>query len=423
MKPPINRHRWIVAAVLLTFLAGNYLASAQELPTVKPEDVGVSAEKVAELSRFMQSLVDDGKIAGGVTMMARRGKVVHLEAVGMTDRDSGKPMTTDAIFRIASMTKPVTSVAIMMLWEEGKLDLDDPVSKFIPEFGDPKVLVSVEPLETRPAKREITIRHLLTHTSGLTYDSPKLKEMYQQQEISGGLSISDVTLEEMMRRLGGLPLLFDPGDDYEYGMSTDVLGRVVEVASGMALDQFLQERIFTPLGMNDTFFKVPPEKAHRLTAVYVADGAGIKQLESSQDKPSELDPDYPLSDAHVYLSGGGGLCSTASDYLRFCQMLLNGGENHGVRLLKEDTIKLMRMDQTGPLGRNFGFGFTVFPETEDVHEQLQGAYAWFGHWSTSFRISPRGEWAIVTMSQLQWTDETPKWFAQYERLAAEAVVE
>jgi CubicO group peptidase (beta-lactamase class C family) len=157
--------------------------------------------------------------------------------------------------------------------------------------------------------------------------------------------------------------------------------------------------------------------------VYVADGAGIKQLESSQDKPSELDPDYPLSDAHVFLSGGGGLCSTASDYLRFCQMLLNGGDNNGVRLLKNDTIKLTRTDQTGPLGRNFGFGFTMFPETEDVHQQLRGAYAWFGHWSTSFRISPRGEWAIVTMSQLQWTDDTPKWFAQYERLAAEAVME
>jgi CubicO group peptidase (beta-lactamase class C family) len=400
-------------------------ASCQRLTTAKPEDVGVSAEKVEKLADFMQSLVDDGKIAGGVTMVARRGEVVHLEAVGMADRDAGKPMTTDAIFRIASMTKPITSVAVMMLFDRGRLDLDDPVSKYIPEFEKPQVLVRANPLQTRPADKEITIRHLLTHTSGLGYTpSPDIGEIYQKNGIVTGLCTTDLSLEAMMQRAGSLPIKFDPGKEFHYGMSTDVLGRVVEKVSGKGLDEFVRDEICSPLGMVDTFFTVPAEKQSRVVAAYIPAESGIEKLELGQrldyhDTP--LSSDYHL-ECNKYFSGGGGLCSTVNDYMRFCQMLLNGGEFNGLRLLKKTTVKLMTEDQTKDLPNNFGFGFTIFPNDANIHEQLRGAYAWFGFWSTSFRISPKGDWILITMSQLAWDDPaTPEWFAEYERLTAESI--
>ncbi|NLS97548.1 MAG: beta-lactamase family protein [Planctomycetaceae bacterium] len=420
--------RQIGWACFIVVLALTCPSLGQDLPTAKPEDVGVSSAKVEELSKFMQSLVDDGKIAGGVTMMARHGKVIHLKAVGMADREEKKPMRTDSIFRIASMTKPITSVAIMMLWEQGKLGLDDPVSKYIPEFKEMKVLVSVDPLETRPAKREITIRHLLTHTSGLTYGS-SLKPVYDKHGISGGLSTSEVNLAQMMKTLAGLPILFDPGDKFEYGMSTDVLGRVIEVVSGMTLDRFFDDKILKPLGMNDTGFHVSQDKVGRLASVYIPGEGGIRKLAGGEIGPGNLTSDYPYSKSHKYLAGGGGLCSTPSDYMRFCQMLLSGGAWNGVRLLRPETIKMMTANQIGDMKLadvdvidRFGFGFSVYSSDQRHHEQLRGAYAWFGHWSTSFRISPHGDWVLVTMTQLVWDEKaTPVWFAQYEKIAAEAI--
>jgi CubicO group peptidase (beta-lactamase class C family) len=422
------RSRWTLLASCLVALVLTVPLAGQDLPTAKPEEVGVCPEKVQELSTFMQSLVDQGKIAGGVTMMARHGKVVHLEAVGMADREEKKPMRTDSIFRIASMTKPITSVAIMMLWEQGKLDLDDPVSKYIPEFEKPQVLVSVDPWVIRPAEREVTIRHLLTHTSGLTYGS-SLKPIYDKHGISGGLGTTAVDLEHMIKTLAGLPILFDPGDKFEYGMSTDVLGRVVEVVGAMPLDQFLEEKILKPLGMTDTTFRLPPEKVGRLVEVYIPAEKGIRKLVGGEVAEDGLTSDYPYSTKHKYLSGGGGLCSTSSDYMRFCQMLLSGGELNGIRLLKEDTVRMMATNQIGELKLDdlvvideFGFGFTVYSNDQRHHEQLRGAYAWFGHWSTSFRISPLGDWVVITMSQLSWDDKvTPAWFAQYEKIAAESI--
>jgi CubicO group peptidase (beta-lactamase class C family) len=401
--------------------------AAQGLPTAKPEDVGVSSQKVEELSKFMQSLVDDGKIAGGVTMMARHGKVIHLKAVGMADREEKRPMRTDSIFRIASMTKPVTSVAIMMLHEEGKLDLDDPVSKYIPEFKNPKVLVSVDPLETRPAKREITIRHLLTHTSGLGYTSTDtLGPMYSAHGIVHGICRTDMTMEQLIRRVAQLPLKFHPGERWEYGMSTDVLGRVVEVVSAETLDRFIEDHICRPLGMTDTFFLSPPDKRQRLVAVYVPQNGHIRKLQKGEivdHQKSRISSDYHL-DSNKCRSGGGDLCSTAADYMRFCQVLLNGGQLDGIRLLREDTVKIMTTNQVGELKRDegFGLGFGVKPNTDDVHVQLRSSYNWGGFWSTSFRISPRGDWIVVTMAQRAWTnDASPVWTAKYETIAAEAI--
>ena len=304
------------------------VATGNDLPTAKPQDEGVSPEKVEKLSTYMQSLVDDGKIAGGVTMMTRHGKVIHLKAVGMADREAKKPMKTDAIFRIASMTKPITSVAVMMLWEEGKLGLDDPVSKYIPEFANPKVLVAVNPLVTTPATRGITIRDLLTHTSGLGYTpTPGVGPMYKERGILTGLCSTNLTLAEMMERVGKLPIKFDPGTQFQYGLSTDVLGRVIEVISRQALDDFIDQKICKPLGMSDTFFIVPQDKRSRIVAAYVPATSGIEKLELGKRidyRDTPLSSDYHLED-NKCLSGGGGLCSTATDYMRFGQMLLNGG--------------------------------------------------------------------------------------------------
>jgi CubicO group peptidase (beta-lactamase class C family) len=410
--------------------------AAQELPTAKPEEVGVSSEKVAELSTLMQSLVDDGKIVGGVTMMARRGKVVHLEAVGMADREKGVQMRTNSIFRLASMTKPITSVAVMILHDQGKLNLDDPVSRYIPEFKEMKVLVGVNPFKTEPAKREITIRHLLTHTSGLGYNfTDTIGPIYDKHGITGGLcNVTEATLGEMMKRLAGEPLLFHPGDNWEYGLSTDVLGRVVEVASGTTLDRFIAEEICQPLRMTDTFFKATPEKKERIVAAYFTTEDGIERLRDGESLPSSETSDYPYNDANNFFSGGGGLCSTPRDYMRFCQMLLNGGILDGKHLLCKETVKMMVDDPLGeveiPEGKHildltdqFGLGFTRYGD-QNPKVQLRGAYAWFGFWTTSFRISPRDDWILVTMSQVAWDEpSTPNWFAEYEKIAANAIVE
>lgn len=410
------------------FLVGTFCEAqlaGQDLPTAKPEDVGVSSIKVEELSTFMQSLADQGKIAGGVTMMARHGKVVHLKAVGMADREEKKPMQPDAIFRIASMTKPITSVAIMMLYEQGKLGLDDPVSKFIPQFKTPTVLVTVDPLKTEPAKREITIRHLLTHTSGLGYtSSDTLGPIYDAHGLVHGLCRTEMSLEQLIIKLAQLPLKFQPGESWEYGMSTDVLGRVVEVASGLTLDCFVERQVCGPLRMMDTFFLVPADKRQRLAVVYLPDHDHIRKLpegERVHHNKSWVSSDYHL-DANKCRSGGGDLCSTAADYMRFCQMLLNKGQLNGVRLLRENTVRMMTTNQTGRLTEGFGFGFGVMPDTESVPAQLRKSYGWGGFWSTSFRISPGGDWILITMTQLAWDDKaTPTWFAQYEKIAAEAI--
>lgn len=433
-RGPASRMAWLA---VLAFCLIPGLVLGDDLPTAKPEEVGVSSEKVEKLSTFMQSLVDDGKIAGGVTMMARHGKVIHLKAVGMADREEKKAMQTNSIFRIASMSKPITSVAIMRLYEQGKVGLDDPVSKYIPEFKNPQVLVNVDPFETESAQREITIRHLLTHTSGLGYtQTPRIGPIYVQHGILTGLCSTELTLDEMVRKAAGLPVQFEPGSQWLYGMSTDVLGRVVEVASGKTFDTFIREDICEPLGMTDTFFTAPHEKQSRVVEVYIPKDGRIEKLAAGEKRVhggAPVSSDYHL-DCNNYFSGGGGLCSTASDYMRFCQMLLNGGELEGRRLLRKDTVKMMTVNQLGEVSipdpdsgpdliDTFGLGFTIYDD-QNAHEQLKGAYAWFGFWSTSFRVSPRGNWILVTMSQLAWDEKTtPAWFAEYEQIAADSIMD
>jgi CubicO group peptidase (beta-lactamase class C family) len=371
----------------------------------------MSAERLARIDALMKEHVEQKRIAGAVTLLARRGKLVHAGAYGMADIEGNHPMREDTIFRIASMTKPITSVAVMMLYEEGKFLLGDPISKYLPEFTHMTVLPADAPggATPAPAKRPITIRHLLTHTSGLTYHwHPRIGRLLTDYQIPHGLGPSDFTLAEAMKRLALLPLAHHPGDKYEYGLSIDVLGRLVEVASGMTLDEFFRRRIFEPLGMRDTCFYLPAEKVTRLAKVYGADKTGaLKPVENETVRAGDASGsvDYPHAGPKKYFSGGGGLSSTAPDYARFAQMILNKGELNGKRLLGPRTVELMTMDHAGKIAGegapSFGLGFYVETAEQGFAELTsEGSHGWGGFWYTQFFISPREEMIGVFMAQL-----------------------
>ncbi|MHC4121168.1 MAG: serine hydrolase domain-containing protein [Planctomycetota bacterium] len=336
---------FIYCLIVLTLLAP--CAWGQGLAATTPRSAGLSQERLAEITALMQEHVDHGKLAGAVAAVARRGKVAYVESVGKRDIENNLDMDTDTIFRIASMTKPITSVAVMMLYDDGLIKLDDPVSKYIPEFDGPTVVVAEqEGRKTVAAKRPITIKHLLTHTSGLTYHwNTTLGPLYKEAGITHGLLPDDGTLGEKMKKLAGIPLLHQPGEAWEYGLSTDVLGRVVEVVSGKSLKEFFEQRIFEPLGMKDTHFFIPDEKMHRLAAAYAPrPQGGLRRLGAEPVVEGALvyRADHPYAGRRRYYSGGGGLCSTVGDYLRFCRMLLNYGELDGKRLLKRHAAQLRR---------------------------------------------------------------------------------
>ncbi len=325
----------VVAGVFLIGVSG---LIAQQLQTVSPESVGLSTERLERMAAAVDQSIKDQQIAGAVTMVVRHGKVAWLKPQGMLDREAGKAMPADAMFRICSMSKPITSVAVMMLYEEGKFSLEDPISKYLPEFKNPKVLAKTASgaTYTVPASREITIRDLLRHTSGLTYNwNADLGKMYDDANVSAGLFEYDGTIADNVKRLATQPLLFNPGERWEYSLGVDVLGRLVEVVSGMPLDEFFRTRIFVPLGMKDTYFYVPQDKASRLATAY---GIFDDKLTRFPDKPVTegfltYDASYPVAGPKKLFSGGGGLVSTAEDYARFCQMMLDNGTANGKRLL------------------------------------------------------------------------------------------
>ena len=378
---------------------------ASELPTATPEQVGLSAEKLQEARAAMQKLVDDKRIAGGVFAVARRGKVVQFETCGMMDIESGKPMRRDTIFRFYSMSKPITSVAAMILYEQGKIELDDPVSKYIPEFKELKVAADpdAEEITEVPARREMSVRDLMRHTSGLTYGvfgNTAVDKLYRKTiQLSG----QGDNLEEMAKKLASVPLLYQPGTKWHYGFSTDVLGRVVEVASCQSLDKFFAERIFEPLGMVDTAFYVPSEKIDRFATNYGPNPQGGLQ-------PIDIPKTSRYTEMPTLFSGGGGLVSTASDYMRFCLMLLNKGEFGGKRLLKAETVEMMTKNQLPEqaytigngdrAGVGFGLGFSVRVESSNGDSSSRlGEYGWGGMASTHFWISPNDEIAVVALTQ------------------------
>ena len=382
---------------------------AADLERGKAQSVGMSEARLERLDAAMQAYVDDRKLAGIVTLVARRGKIVQFQAYGDADVESDLPMRKDSIFRIYSMTKPVTSVAVMMLHEEGRFLLSDPISKYIPELADPQVWVSGEGDEmvTRPAAREVTIRDVLTHMSGYGYNiiPSAVSDRYVEKGIvPGSRTVPGQArdLQDFVTRLGTEPLISDPGTAWNYSVSTDVLGRLVEVVSGMSFDRFLQQRIFEPLGMKDTAFWVAPENIDRFTVTYGIDEQGRLTI---------LDPiaESQYLRQPTLLSGGGGLTSTAADYAKFCEMMLNGGVLNGVRLLSPTTIDLMTQNHLPEgedyalyfAGTGFGLGFSV---TTDVPATLSpgsvGEYAWGGAASTIFWIDPKEDMFVIMMTQM-----------------------
>ncbi|HVU98606.1 MAG TPA: serine hydrolase domain-containing protein [Puia sp.] len=379
-----------------------------------PEAAGFSASRLARLDTGMNDWVKKKWINGSVALIARKGKIVFYKAYGYNDPDTKALLAKTGIFRIASQTKAITTVAALMLWEEGKFSMNDPVSMYIPSFADAKVLQSFNPKDssytTVPAKRPVTIRDLFTHTSGLGYPAigtPEANAIYAKNNMTGGVGVRDQTLADAMKRLGTLPLLFQPGEKWMYGLSTDVLGYLVELWSGMSLEQFFARRIFQPLGMHDTYFNVPAEKGARLVNFFLDDSTGMKKRASVFG--GALDMNFPLEHTH-YFSGGGGLSSTIYDYAIFLQMLLNGGEYNGVRLLSHNTVRMMTMNQIGDLTVNIGegsgmnkWGLTFSIETEKgsaFTPSQAGSYGWGGVFSTSYWVDPKEEMIVLFYRQI-----------------------
>lgn len=373
----------------------------QELVAAEPETAGFSAERLTRIDAVVNEYIDKDYIPGAVGFIARHGKIVYYKSYGMRDPATQDPMKKDDIFRIASMTKALASVAAMMLYEEGYFLLDDPVSKFIPEFKNPQVLVKMNKdltYTSRPASGEITIRHLLTHTSGIGYPfiDSEVAPLYHKNNIPDGFLITDQVLKSAIPALGKLPLLHDPGTKYTYGLNCDVLGYLVEVISGKSFKDFLNERLFGPLAMEDTYFYLPDEKADRLVPVYANTDQGLRPSDDERY-------DYPFKGPKSFYSGGAGISCTILDYARFMQMMINGGSYNGQQILGRKTIDLMTMNQVGDLfgDGGFGLGFGLVSE-KNKHQILSsvGNYSWGGYFSTGYWMDPEEDLIGLFFTQM-----------------------
>ena len=376
-------------------------------------DAGASSDRLRRLDAVLHRYVDGGKLPGVQTVVSRHGEVVHRDFYGHTDVEAGKPVVPDTLYRIYSMTKPITSVALMMLYEEGHFLMENPVSRWLPEFADLSVWVdgTADAPQTRPLETPLTVHHVLTHTSGLTYGfqyQHPVDELYRRDGL-GNFGVPDYDLDECLRRLAKLPLLFEPGTRWNYSMSTDVCGALVERMSGQPLDEFFRTRIFEPLGMHDTGFCAPESQIDRCSVLYVfAPGKGMRPMA----------PASAMTQRPAMLSGGGGLVSSTDDYLRFCQMLVNGGEVAGVRLLSPRTLRFMTTNhlpggrtlnemgqstfaETAMDGTGFGLGFSVLLDPA-ANRSLgtPGQFAWGGAASTAFWVDPVEDLTVVFMTQL-----------------------
>jgi CubicO group peptidase (beta-lactamase class C family) len=389
---------------LLSTLAAACTLTAATLPTSKPEDAGMSAERLARVNQLIDRYIQKGEIAGAVSLVARRGRVVHFEAQGVADIATKKPMAKDTIFRLASMTKPVTSLAVMMLHEQGQFLLDDPVSKFLPEFAEMKVAVANAPNERFgpgyrlvPAERPITIRHLLSHTAGLASGTAG-PTMEEYKKLMATRKPTD-TLAEFIPKLAKLPLNFHPGAAWEYGPSVDVLGRLVEVISGQPLDAYFRKQIFDPLAMPDTWFYLPSDRVARLASNYKKEnGALVKLTNAGPENPNGK-----------YFAGGGGLAGTAEDYFRLCQMFMNGWRLENTRLVSRKSVEAMTANQIGEhnlwfdsyKNYKFGLGFRVRNELGQTGTLGSvGEYGWGGAHGTYFFIDPKEQLIGILMIQL-----------------------
>ncbi|RYC71570.1 MULTISPECIES: serine hydrolase domain-containing protein [Spirosoma] len=408
--------------MLTGLMAGFFLSGTAQIPAARvatrpspvpavlkeapAESVGMSTARLRRMDAVIEDYIAKGRQAGVAVLVARDGRIVYHKAYGQDDITTRSPLTRDAIFRLASQTKAITSIGLMMLFEEGKLLLDDPISKYIPAFKNPKVLDKFNEKDTTfttvPAKREITIRQLLTHTSGISYPTIGTKEavaIYAKYKIPSGIGTPTGTLAESIPRLAALPLMHNPGDRWTYGLSTDVLGYLIEVLSGQSLDQFLRTRLFEPLGMNDTYFYLPAARQPRLTRVYTEDSTRTLRRLPTQGGISE---DYPKQ-AGTYYSGGAGLSGTLYDYAIFLQMLLNGGTYNGKRILSPTTVRLITQNQIGDLNQGlnkFGLGFSITSERSAARLPVSaGAFDWGGFFGTTYWVDPNEKVVALLYTQ------------------------
>lgn len=439
-KKPTN----LAIAIAFLLICGSVSTFADEtpLPLTLPENVGLSSKRLERIDRYISPLVEKKQIGGIVALVARHGKIAYFKAFGLAD--SGNPMKKDTLFRIASMTKPLTALSILLLYEEGRLLLTDPIAKYIPEFKHPMVIETDANDEIRlvRAKKEITIKQCLSHTSGLSYmflatwypDNKKLQwlsKLYKEAGIVDGIfKPDDLTMEENVRRLAAMPLYDHPGETYLYSLSFDVLGRIVEVVSGMTLEQFMTERIFKPLQMNDTHFYLPEQKASRLSAVWKSPVPGRESIERydegliTESEYFSYDPNEAFH-KHTggFFSGGAGLISTVYDYYRFLQMLLNKGELEGVRMLSPNTMELMTA--TNFIGDNwesldhgkgwkYGLGVAIQVDRAHLDSGSIGAYEWTGIYMTKFSVDPATDKITLFMFN-QWP-RTPLTYEIWDKL-------
>ena len=390
--------------------------SVQKSPNLteaKASDAGMSSERLARIDSMCLQSIRDGDLPGMVALIARNGKIVYHKAFGTSDAVFGKKLQKDNIFRLASQSKAITATAVMMLWEQGKFNLDDPISKYIPEFANPLVLDSLLPdgtYRTSPAENEITIRHLLTHTSGLGYGvidkDERIKKIYAAAGIVDLFTTENVTLGDNIKKLAALPLHHNPGEAFTYSESYDVLGYFIEVISGIPFDVYLRKHIFDPLGMDDTWFYLPQNKADRLVAVQT------KKDEQWINYPITFyDTDYPIKGEKKFLSGGAGLSSTALDYAKFLQMYLNKGELNGVRLLSRTTVDVILANQIGELwgkegGAYYGLAFMVQSKKgeETGGNSSVGTFSWGGYFNTMYFADPEEQVIGILLKQTQYID-------------------
>ncbi len=400
--------------ILILFILTSVPTWGQTLSTAEPESVGMSSERLERLTSTLEGYVSDERIAGAVAIVARKGKIAYLEAVGLRDRESNSPMELDSIFRIASQTKALTSTCIMILQERGQLLISDPLAKYMPEFANGTVAIdnSRGGYDVVAARRAITIRDLLTHTSGISYGNGLAVDEWREADVVGWyFAKRDEPIRETIRRMGGLPASAQPGESWVYGYNTDILGALVEVVSGQPFDVFLQNEILDPLGMNDTHFYLPEEKTDRLVTVYSSTADGGIELAPTpgymQDRGifGTVGQGQYIDGPRTSFSGGAGLLSTARDYATFLQMMLNGGEFNGARILSPNTVKLMTVNHLGEVsfrpGQGFGLGFSVVTDLGARGAPGSvGEFGWAGAYHSTYWADPEEELAAVYLTQL-----------------------
>lgn len=395
-----------VVAACVAFLLAAHLLSAQGLERVEPEAVGLSGQRLQRLTDALQGYVDEGQLSGAVALVARRGKVAYLEAVGQRDRESGAAMPEDAIFRIASQTKALVSVVVMMLQEEGRLLISDPVGRYLPEFRDTTVAVPRDRggYDVVAADRSITIRDLLTHTAGIGYGTGVAADRWAEAEIQGWyFAHRDEPVRQTVARIAELPFDAQPGEQFVYGYNTDILGALVEEVTGQPLDVVIRTRLLEPLGMHDTHFYLPPAKAARLATVY---SASDHDLERAPDPGHMVGQGAYVNGPRKSFSGGAGLLSTAEDYATFLQMMLDGGAFDGAQILSSNTVALMTVDHLGDdvvyaAGAGFGLGFQT---VDDLGARglpgSVGEFGWGGAYHSTYWVDPLEDLVVVYFTQL-----------------------